>query len=47
MNLKGKLDVKGKLVLNWENYWTYYRKIPNILCSIKVIKVKQINVPET
>jgi len=47
MNLKGKLDVKGMLVLNGENYWTHYRKMANILGSIKVIKVKQINVSET
>ncbi len=47
MILKGQLDIKGKVVLNGKNYWTHYRKMPNILCSIKLIKVTQINVPET
>jgi hypothetical protein len=47
MILKKKFDGKGKMVLNRKNYWTHYRKMPNVLCLTKLVKVTQINVPET
>jgi len=47
MILKKKSDGKGKMVLNGKNYWTHYRKMPNVLCLTKLVKVMQINVPET
>jgi hypothetical protein len=47
MILKKKLDEKGEMVLNGKNYWTLYRKIPNILNSIKLIKETQIDISGT
>jgi hypothetical protein len=47
MILKEKLDATGEMVLNEKNYWTLYRKMPNILNSIKLIKETQINIPGT
>jgi hypothetical protein len=38
MILKEKLDAKGEMVLNGKYYWMLYRKMPNILNSIKLIK---------
>jgi hypothetical protein len=47
MNLKENSDEKGEMVLNGKNYWTIYRKIPNILNSIILIKEMQIDIPAT
>jgi hypothetical protein len=42
MILKKKFDGKSKIVLNKKNYWTHYRKMPNVLFLTKLVKVTQI-----